>query len=79
MRRMLEDRGFKNLEIWARGVDSNLFQPGLKSFLSGERPISMYMGRVAVEKNIEAFLDLDLPGSKYVVGDGPDLEQRRRR
>lgn len=79
MRRMLEERGFKNLEIWARGVDSNLFQPGPKSFLSGERPLSMYMGRVAVEKNIEAFLDLDLPGSKYVVGDGPDLEQLRRR
>lgn len=79
MQRMLEERGFKNLEIWARGVDSNLFQPGPKSFLSGERPISMYMGRVAVEKNIEAFLDLDLPGSKYVVGDGPDLEQLRRR
>jgi glycosyltransferase involved in cell wall biosynthesis len=79
MKRMLEARGFKNLEIWARGVDSNLFQPGPKSFLSGERPISMYMGRVAVEKNIEAFLDLDLPGSKYVVGDGPDLEQLRQR
>lgn len=79
MKRMLEGRGFKNLAIWARGVDSNLFQPGPKSFLSDERPISMYMGRVAVEKNIEAFLGLDLPGSKYVVGDGPDLEQLRRR
>lgn len=79
MKRILEARGFKNLEIWARGVDSTLFQPGPKSFLSDDRPISMYMGRVAVEKNIEAFLDLDLPGSKYVVGDGPDLEQLRRR
>ncbi|MBX9658603.1 MAG: glycosyltransferase family 1 protein [Nitrospiraceae bacterium] len=79
MKRVLQERGFKNLEIWARGVDSNLFQPGPKSFLSGNRPISMYMGRVAVEKNIEAFLGLDLPGSKYVVGDGPDLEQLRRR
>lgn len=79
MQRMLQERGFKNLEIWARGVDSTLFRPGLKSYLSGPRPISMYMGRVAVEKNIEAFLNLDLPGSKYVVGDGPDLEQLRRR
>jgi glycosyltransferase involved in cell wall biosynthesis len=79
MRRMLRERGFKNLEIWARGVDSTAFQPGPKSFLSAPRPISMYMGRVAVEKNIEAFLNLDLPGSKYVVGDGPDLEPLRRR
>jgi glycosyltransferase involved in cell wall biosynthesis len=79
MRRMLQARGFKNLDIWARGVDSNAFQPGPKSFLAGPRPLSMYMGRVAVEKNIEAFLKLDLPGSKYVVGEGPDLEQLRRR
>ncbi|MCP9439316.1 MAG: glycosyltransferase family 1 protein [Nitrospira sp.] len=79
MRSLLRERGFKNLEIWARGVDSELFQPGPKSLLSDPRPISMYMGRVAVEKNIEAFLQLDLPGSKYVVGDGPDLELLRRR
>ena len=78
MQRLLEARGFKKLEIWARGVDTVAFQPGPKSFLSGPRPISMYMGRVAVEKNIEAFLNLDLPGSKYVVGDGPDLERLRR-
>jgi glycosyltransferase involved in cell wall biosynthesis len=79
MRRMLCERGFKNLEIWARGVDCTAFQPGPKSFLSAPRPIAMYMGRVAVEKNIEPFLNLDLPGSKYVVGDGPDLEPLRRR
>ncbi len=79
MRRRLEERGFRNLAIWARGVDSTLFQPGPKSLLAGPRPIAMYMGRVAVEKNIEAFLNLDLPGTKYVVGDGPDLEQLRSR
>jgi glycosyltransferase involved in cell wall biosynthesis len=78
MQRLLEGRGFKKLEIWARGVDATVFQPGPKSFLSDPRPISMYMGRVAVEKNIEAFLNLDVPGSKYVVGDGPDLERLRR-
>lgn len=78
MQRLLEARGFKKLEIWARGVDTVAFQPGPKSFLSGPRPISMYMGRVAVEKNIRAFLNLDVPGSKYVVGDGPDLERLRR-
>jgi len=78
MQRLLEARGFKKLQIWARGVDTGIFQPGPKSFVSGPRPISMYMGRVAVEKNIEAFLNLDVPGSKYVVGDGPDLERLRR-
>lgn len=79
MRQRLEAQGFKSLAIWARGVDADQFQPGPKSYLSGLRPISMYMGRVAVEKNIEAFLDLDLPGTKYVVGDGPDLERLRPR
>ena len=71
----LRNRGFTNLAIWPRGVDTNLFKPGPKSFLPGPRPLSMYMGRVAVEKNIEAFLDLDLPGTKYVVGDGPRPER----
>ena len=79
MRTRLEERGFRNLAIWARGVDTTLFQPGPKSYLPGPRPLAMYMGRVAVEKNVEAFLTLDLPGSKYVVGDGPDLDQLRRR
>ena len=75
----LRNRGFTNLAIWSRGVDTNLFKPGPKSFLPGPRPLSMYMGRVAVEKNIEAFLDLDLPGTKYVVGDGPDLHSLGKR
>ncbi len=75
----LRRNGFDNLAIWARGVDTDLFKPGPKSFLPGARPLSMYMGRVAVEKNIEAFLDLDLPGTKYVVGDGPDLRSLRSR
>ena len=75
----LRERGFDNLAIWARGVDADLFKPGPKSFLPGPRPLSMYMGRVAVEKNVEAFLELDLPGTKYVVGDGPDLQGLRSR
>jgi glycosyltransferase involved in cell wall biosynthesis len=79
MRQRLVGLGFKNLAIWARGVDVEQFKPGPKTFLSDPRPIAMYMGRVAVEKNIEAFLDLSLPGSKYVVGDGPDLEWLRNR
>lgn len=67
--------GFKNIKRWSRGVDTNLFRPGDKDFLDLPRPISLYVGRVAVEKNIEAFLTLDQPGSKVVVGDGPKLQQ----
>lgn len=79
LRRELADRGFGNLVLWSRGVDTALFRPRDKSFLPDPRPISMYVGRVAVEKNLEAFLTLDLPGTKYVVGDGPQLGELRMR
>ena len=79
LKKRLHERGFRNLEIWSRGVDTGVFKPGPKSYLSAPRPISMYMGRVAIEKNIDAFLRLDLPGSKYVVGDGPDLSKLQSR
>ena len=75
----LELRGMKNLVLWSRGVDAELFQPHPKSFLSDVRPIFMYMGRVAVEKNIEAFLKLDLPGTQYVIGGDPALEEMKQR
>ena len=71
MQRLLESRGFKNIVRWTRGVDVSLFKPRDKRFLDLPRPIAMYVGRVAIEKNIEAFLKLDLPGAKVVVGDGP--------
>jgi glycosyltransferase involved in cell wall biosynthesis len=67
----LKDRGFHNIRRWSRGVDTDLFHPRDKSWLELPRPVFLYVGRVAVEKNIEAFLKLDLPGSKLVVGDGP--------
>jgi glycosyltransferase involved in cell wall biosynthesis len=67
-------RGFHKLGFWGRGVDTQLFNPDHPASIDLPRPIFMTMGRVAVEKNIEAFLALDLPGSKVVVGDGP---QRR--
>jgi glycosyltransferase involved in cell wall biosynthesis len=70
----LAGRGFRKLGFWGRGVDTQLFHPNSPAALDLPRPIFMTMGRVAVEKNIEAFLSLDLPGSKVVVGDGP---QRR--
>lgn len=75
----LAERGFRNLVRWGRGVDLELFHPGPKDLWSQPRPISLYFGRVAVEKNIEAFLALDLPGTRVVIGDGParaDLERR---
>ena len=71
--------GFKNVVIWSRGVDTNLFKIGNKEFLQDKRPISLCLGRVAVEKNIEDFLSLDTPGTKYVVGGGPDLESLRNK
>jgi len=78
MEKMLVEKGFKHLERWSRGVDTRLFKPGSKDFLSDKRPIFLYVGRVAVEKNLDSFLSLDLPGSKYVVGDGPALDGFRR-
>ena len=67
----LTRRGFRNLGMWGRGVDTDKFRPDLAAALDLPRPIFVSMGRVAVEKNIDAFLSLDLPGTKVVVGDGP--------
>ncbi|MEP0814852.1 MAG: glycosyltransferase family 1 protein [bacterium] len=75
IKQVLESRGFRNIVLWERGVDTNLFKPREryeKIVPDWPRPVMLYVGRVAVEKNIEAFLDLDLPGTKIVVGDGPE-------
>jgi len=81
----LEEHGFKNISPWTRGVDTEQFRPDLERIfdsLGGKtwaRPFWLNVGRVAVEKNIEAFLETDLPGTKIIVGDGParaDLETR---
>lgn len=76
----LEKRGFRNLMTWARGVHADSFRPAAGSVFPADlpRPIFLNVGRVAVEKNLRAFLDLDLPGSKVVVGDGPQLAALRR-
>ncbi|MCU0888584.1 MAG: glycosyltransferase family 1 protein [Rubritepida sp.] len=71
LRDELAARGFANVAAWTRGVDLGLFRPRARGALNLPRPLFLYVGRVAVEKNIEAFLALDLPGSKVVVGDGP--------
>lgn len=72
LQKQLETRGFRHIVRWTRGVDIELFRPSGKGLLDLPRPIFVYLGRVAVEKNIEAFLDLDLPGTKLVIGDGPE-------
>ena len=66
----LRARGFRNVVLWPRGVDAGQFHPRAAD-LGLPRPVFLCVGRVAVEKNLEAFLDLDLPGTKVIVGDGP--------
>lgn len=75
----LEEHGFHNVRIWSRGVDVEKFRPIADAELPFPRPIWLYVGRVAIEKNIEAFLDLDLPGTKVVIGDGPARAPLQRR
>ncbi|SDR23996.1 Glycosyltransferase involved in cell wall bisynthesis [Rhizobiales bacterium GAS191] len=72
LERELEARGFKRLMRWSRGVDAELFRPRSAPVFDLPRPIFLTCGRLAVEKNLAAFLSLDLPGSKVVVGDGPE-------
>ena len=77
----LSAKGFQNLRRWSRGIDAHLFRPMPKLDMPFDlpRPIFMTVGRIAVEKNLPAFLDLDLPGSKVVVGDGPAREDLQAR
>jgi 1,2-diacylglycerol 3-alpha-glucosyltransferase/glucuronosyltransferase len=75
----LRQRGFSNLGMWTRGVDTDLFRPDRAIELDFARPIFVSVGRVAVEKNLEAFLSLDLPGTKVVIGTGPEEAALKRR
>lgn len=70
----MEAKGYQRLARWSRGVDTELFRPRPNDYFNYQGPIFLYAGRVAVEKNIEAFLKLDLPGTKVVIGDGPHRE-----
>jgi glycosyltransferase involved in cell wall biosynthesis len=84
LKRELESHGFSKIVLWSRGVDAELFRPRPQSRLEPDRagmarPVFLYAGRLAVEKNVEAFLALDLPGTKLVAGEGPqraELEAR---
>lgn len=75
----LEARGFANLRMWSRGVDTALFHPGRAKHMDLPRPIFMNVGRVAIEKNLDAFLSLDLPGTKVLIGHGPQEAELRAR
>lgn len=79
LRDLLASHGFTNLVRWVRGVDTELFTPGEAADLPFERPIQLYVGRIAVEKNIEAFLQARTPGTKVLVGDGPARERLQAR
>ena len=74
----LRARGFRNVVLWPRGVDATQFHPRPID-LGLPRPVFLCVGRVAVEKNLDAFLELDLPGSKVIVGDGPALTELTRK
>ncbi len=71
----LKNQGFKNVSVWGRGVDTEEFTPIGDKAVKLEAPVFCYVGRVSIEKNIKAFLDLDLKGSKMIVGDGPQLKE----
>ena len=79
IRVLLEARGFRNLSDWSRGVDTELFHPRDRRPGDLPRPLFLNVGRVAVEKNLPAFLGLDLPGTKLVVGDGPQRRELEKR
>jgi len=75
----LARRKFRNLVMWTRGVDTEMFTPDQAIDPGFPRPIFLSVGRIAVEKNLEAFLSLDLPGTKVVIGQGPQEAELRRR
>ena len=78
----LKNRGFDHLSLWTRGVDTTLFHPQKKKtelISQKNRPVLLYVGRVAVEKNLQAFFDLRIEGIKWVVGDGPQLEMFKKK
>lgn len=80
VRDIVASRGLTNLQVWSRGVDGQKFQPVERdAFAHLPRPVYLSVGRVAREKNLDAFLSLDIPGSKVVAGDGPDEARLRKK
>ena len=79
VRDQLKNKGFNNIVPWTRGVDTSQFYPRPGACFDLKGPVQLYVGRVAVEKNIEAFLQTDVPGTKVVVGDGPALDTLKKK
>jgi glycosyltransferase involved in cell wall biosynthesis len=80
----LELHGFQRVAIWGRGVDTAHFSPSEDSPDEGshsciKRPLFLYVGRLAIEKNVEAFLQINLPGTKWLIGDGPLRDELERK
>jgi glycosyltransferase involved in cell wall biosynthesis len=75
----LEERGFRKLGLWGRGVDTVHFSPRECDASCIKRPLFLYVGRLAVEKNVEAFLEIELPGTKWLIGDGPLREELEKK
>jgi glycosyltransferase involved in cell wall biosynthesis len=74
----LKARGFRSPQVWSRGVDFDRFSPQGETMARGDGPIFLHVGRLAVEKQVDEFLKLDLPGEKWVAGDGPEGERLRQ-
>jgi hypothetical protein len=75
----LKAKGFPRARLWSRGVDFELFDPAGERVATSGRPVFLYVGRIAIEKQVEAFLDLDLPGEKWVAGEGPERKRLQAR
>lgn len=79
IKQSLEERGFRHLGLWGRGVDTDRFAPSECDESCIKRPLFLYVGRLAVEKNVEAFLETELPGTKWLIGDGPLKEELEKK
>jgi glycosyltransferase involved in cell wall biosynthesis len=75
----LQARGFTGARLWSRGVDLQLFTPEGERDAAARRPVFLYVGRIAIEKQVDAFLRLDLPGEKWVAGEGPERRRLQAR
>lgn len=79
MRKSLEQYDFDRMKVWGRGVDTQLFKPNGKRSNHQANPVLLYVGRIAIEKSVEDFLNLDLSGHKLIIGDGPSRAELEKK